>query len=95
VSFLVGELPKLDLPADSFDVVFIHYTLHEVAHGVRGTYVAELSRLLAEGGKLFIKEPTGYLDGIAEARLRALMAEAGLRELSFVPGRVCRGVYTR
>ncbi|MGE5576093.1 MAG: class I SAM-dependent methyltransferase [Syntrophothermus sp.] len=31
IDFQVGELPELGLPEKSFDVVFVHYALHEVS----------------------------------------------------------------
>lgn len=97
VDFQVGELPELGLPGESFDAVFVHYALHEVSAASRPRYVREFSRLLKNHGKLFIKEPTGEHDGMPKAEIQALMAMAGLKELSFSEekGKVCTGVYTK
>lgn len=95
VDFLVGELTKLSLPEKSFDVIFVHYVLHEVLAAARPGYVKEFSRLMNDHGRLFIKEPTRSYDGIPAAGIQELMAMAGLKEISFLNDKVYAGVYTK
>jgi SAM-dependent methyltransferase len=54
----VGEAGKLDLPADSFDVVLYRLVLHHIAYqGPLGPCFDEAARLLRGGGALVAIEP--------------------------------------
>lgn len=82
VEFLAGDLLDLDLSARSFDTIVIHFVLHEVEPDRRADTLGELARILRDDGRLFIIEPTREEHGIPARRIRRLMAEAGLQELS-------------
>lgn len=82
VEFVLGDVLELDLPEGSFDAVVIHWALHEVEPERRGETLRELARLLSDGGRLFVSEPTREEHGIPADGIRRLMSEAGLREVS-------------
>ena len=80
VDFALGQLPELHLKQEYFDVVTVHYALHEVPADLRPTIVREFHRLLKPGGKVCVKEPKRENDGMSSAEIRALMVGAGFQE---------------
>ncbi len=101
VTYALGDIRRLALPKDSFDVVIVHWMLHDVPAGERPGILAELARLLRPGGRLATREPTRDGEGIAAADLRGLLRAAGLRELrgaegsAFLMGPYYSGVWER
>ena len=88
VEFRLGDVRTMGLPAESFDVVLVHWMLHDVHPQDRPEIVAELARLLRPGGRLFSREPTGAKHGMPAAQAREVYAAAGLRESLAVEGRL-------
>lgn len=79
-TYVLGDIRRLALPAASFDVVVVHWMLHDVPAGDRPAIVVELARLVRPGGRLATREPTRPGVGIAPAELRDLLQAAGLQE---------------
>jgi len=75
-----GDVRSMGLPDASFDVVLVHWMLHDVPPWDRAPIVAELVRLLRPGGRLFSHEPTNPRHGMPAAEVRTLLSGAGLRE---------------
>ena len=80
VEYALGDVRELGLPEGSFDVVLVHWMLHDVPVADRPSVLAVLARLLRPGGRLFIREPAGPGEGAAAA-VRSLLSGAGLSEL--------------
>ena len=80
VDCALGDVRELGLPEASFDVVLVHWMLHDVPVADRSPVLAVLARLLRPGGRLFIREPAGQ-SGSAAAAVRSLLSGAGLCEL--------------
>ncbi len=78
--FVSGEISELGVEDSSYDVVFIHFVLHDIERGQRETTVDALFRKLKPGGHLFIREPTKESHGMPAREVRDLMKAAGLRE---------------
>jgi ubiquinone/menaquinone biosynthesis C-methylase UbiE len=101
VQYRLGDVRTMGLQEASFDVVLVHWMLHDVAPADRPSIVAELARLLRPGGRLFAREPTGRKHGIGAAEVRRLCAGAGLTESGAVEGKApilgehYRAVWTR
>ena len=101
VEFRRGDVRTLGLPAASFDVVLVHWMLHDIHPRDRPSVVAELARLLRPGGRLFSREPTAAKHGMPAARAREVYAAAGLCESLASEGRLpiigeyYRAVWTR
>lgn len=82
VRFLNGPLQELKLPAESFDIICMHYVLHEVSPDLRSGIVKEFYRLVKPGGRVCLQEPQREYDGMPVSEIRSLMSEAGFREVS-------------
>lgn len=80
VHFLHQDVTKEPLSAGSFDLVFIHFVLHDIERSLRKPVVDALVRGLRPGGRVFVREPTKESHGMPIEEIRALMGGAGLRE---------------
>ena len=87
VELCCGDIRTLDLPEAGYDVVLVHWMLHDVPPWERPAIVAELARLLRPGGRLFSREPTNAKHGMPAAQLRELFAAAGLTETLATEGK--------
>jgi ubiquinone/menaquinone biosynthesis C-methylase UbiE len=83
----LGDVRTMGLSAESFDVVLVHWMLHDVAPHDRPSILAELARLLRPGGRLFTREPTGRKHGMPAEQVCALLAAAGLTETQSAEGK--------
>ena len=94
-----GDVRSMGLPDASFDVVLVHWMLHDVPPWDRAPIVAELGRLLRPGGRLFSHEPTNPRHGMPAAEVRTLLSGAGLKEVvaeegkKAILGPYCRAVW--
>jgi ubiquinone/menaquinone biosynthesis C-methylase UbiE len=101
VEFRLGDVRTMELPAASYDVVLVHWMLHDVPPWDRPSILEELARLLRPGGRLFSREPTSSRHGMPAAEVRRLLAAAGLTETQGAEGSLrligayYRGVWTR
>ena len=98
VTYLLGDITTLNLPPHAFDVIFIHFVLHDIAPGERPPVVKALARVLTPEGRVFIREPMRF---IAPSEVQELWQAAGLtetgRHTEHIPtqGEVYAGVYAR
>jgi len=88
VTWKRGELEKLPLAAESFDLALLSHALHHAVNPDRA--LAEAVRILVPGGRLLILELREHQEewvrdklgdrvlGFSETRLRQLLLEAGL-----------------
>jgi ubiquinone/menaquinone biosynthesis C-methylase UbiE len=75
-----SDVRTAGLPDSSFDVIVIHYVLHEVPIEDRRSIVKELACKLKPGGFIQLREPTKKGHGIPIEKVRSLMSEVGLKE---------------
>jgi ubiquinone/menaquinone biosynthesis C-methylase UbiE len=80
IEFKLGDISRMDIPPSSYDVISIHFVLHDVDSSSRQETANVLARLLKDTGSLFIREPMGKHHGMPAKEIRSLMASAGLRE---------------
>ncbi len=81
IDFALGDIRELKLPAESYDVVVMHWMLHDVPAADRRPILAALVGLLRPGGRLYAREPSRKEEGIEVTALRNLLGGAGLSEL--------------
>jgi ubiquinone/menaquinone biosynthesis C-methylase UbiE len=94
IDLLQGDIADLAIPAESYDIVYIHYMLHDVPARIQREKMRIVLTKLKKGGKVFLREPTSAGHGIAPEEVRAIMRENGLREMSASPGKSPQGVPT-
>ena len=82
VTFSLGDISKLDIPDNAFDVVYARYVIHDVAPEERQRVMNALASKLKPGGALYIWEPTKFSHGMPAEEIRALPVSSGLQELS-------------
>jgi ubiquinone/menaquinone biosynthesis C-methylase UbiE len=76
VNYHLGPITQLDLPDNAYDVVVIHFVLHEVSPAQRPAVIKALARCLKPDGYIALREPQG--EGLTSAELRRLTGEVGL-----------------
>ena len=78
VTFYNDSITNLHLPEHSFDIIYIHYTLHDVPKVQRTGIIAEFYRIMKPTGRLCIKEPQRTNDGMPVEEIEELMSANGL-----------------
>lgn len=87
VHYRCGDVREMGLPDASYDVVLVHWMLHDVPPWERSSIVAELARLLRPGGRLYSREPTAVKHGMPAGEVRKLLTGAGLTETLATEGK--------
>ena len=77
ISFYTDPITKLHLPDDSFDIIYIHYTIHDVPQAQRASIISEFHRIIKASGRLCIKEPQRANDGMPVEEIEELMSKNG------------------
>lgn len=81
VNFMLGDVGQMKFPR-SFDLIVIHYVLHEIPASQREEVVGALSSNLKQGGRIQIREPTtDPPHGMPAEEIVDLMLSAGLTEV--------------
>lgn len=91
----------LDFKKDNyFDVVIVHYVLHDIAEKKKSIGIME--RSLKDKGRIFIREPTRKNHGMFPKEIKGLMELARLKEIcskegySFpMRGKVYQGIFQK
>lgn len=101
VVYKQGLVFDMDLEAESYAAVLIHFTLHDVEPHLQGPTVKALTALLKPGGRIFIREPVTPSHGMLPESVRRIMLDCGLTEVasrevhSRLAGRMFSGVYVK
>ncbi len=81
IEYLQGDILTMSMPENHFDVIIIHFVLHDIEPAARIDVVGALSKCLRPEGTVFIREPAKPEHGMPLSEIRALMRDAGLREI--------------
>ena len=101
VQFKVGDIRTLDVEDAAYDVVLVHFILHDLEQDQRQSIVNALSRKLKAGGTLYIREPIKETHGMPPDEIRQLMVHGALNETEFkvimrrIPGPIYAGVFVK
>lgn len=80
VDYHLGHISQLNLSESTFDLVVIHFVLHDIPAPGRPGVVHALARVIKPAGRLVLREPQG--EGLALDEVLRLTADAGLNPLS-------------
>lgn len=83
----LGRIEDASLEDGSFDIVVAHNALHDVAENERRSTATEFCRVLRAEGRLYLREPIKPSHGMPSDAYRALLCDAGLRELRSAEGK--------
>lgn len=81
VHFIHGRVYEQDIVENIYDVVYIHFVLHDVEKEFQLKTISALSKILKSGGRLYIREPLNPNHGMSSENIRTLMSKAGLTEV--------------
>ena len=84
VNYLLGDITTMDLAKDVYDVILIHFVLHDIERSIRSDVINHLAAILKPGGRLIIREPTSNNHGMPAEEVQELMQKNGLVEKSLV-----------
>jgi ubiquinone/menaquinone biosynthesis C-methylase UbiE len=99
VNYILGDITTMELVENTYDVILIHFVLHDIDKAIRNPVIMKLASLLKPGGRLIIREPVSDSHGMPGDEVKQLMEENGLVERSlllrkimlFIP--VIEGIY--
>ncbi len=77
VTFHLGGVSAPGLAKDGFDLVLMHFVLHEIPAHERPLVIQRLAQLLRPSGRMVLREPQGQ--GLELDELSALAQTAGLQ----------------
>lgn len=60
VNYYLGKLDQLNLSENTYDLIVIHFVLHDIHNNERFGIINKLSALLKSGGCIFIREPQNH-----------------------------------
>jgi ubiquinone/menaquinone biosynthesis C-methylase UbiE len=80
VSFHLGPMNTILLPKRIFDVIFIHYVLHDIPSNKRETLITDLLSYLKPNGRIIIREPLSPDHGISEMEINNLFQQTGCKQ---------------
>ena len=101
VEYYATDIRNWDKNDGYFDVVTIHFMLHDIEKSERSEIVRVLAKKMKPGGKLFIREPMKEGHGIPPEEIRNLMFKNGLNEIesktakTFIMGAVNTGIFAK
>ncbi len=81
IEYMLGDIRTMQIPEASFDVIGVHYVLHDVDAKIRPGVVAALARALKSNGRIMIDEPARSGHSMPQEEVRRLLGEAGLKEV--------------
>jgi ubiquinone/menaquinone biosynthesis C-methylase UbiE len=82
VKFALGDIRTMPIPPESFDVIGIHYVVHDIDPGMRQEVVNALGRALKRDGRIVVDEPRVMKHSMPPEEVKRLFAEAGMTEFS-------------
>lgn len=89
IGYYPGHITELALPKSAYDLVVVHYVLHDIPAAERQGVINALARLLKPAGRLVLREPQG--EGLKQEEIIILTIAAGLFPKSFSAPRIAIG----
>ncbi|MGK9476366.1 class I SAM-dependent methyltransferase [Melioribacter sp. OK-6-Me] len=83
VDILCGDIRNIDIPNQSFDIIYIFHVIHDIRPDERQDTINALKDKLKNSGRIILVEPLKYSHGISPDELEMLMLYAGLIKSHF------------
>lgn len=80
VIYIKSEIDSADLKKDFFDIIVVHFVLHDISKEKRNVVINRFYEILKDGGKIFIREPIKHEHGIKEEEIIDLMQKSGFKK---------------
>jgi ubiquinone/menaquinone biosynthesis C-methylase UbiE len=80
VIYINSDIKDADLQNNFFDVIVVHFVLHDIKKEQRNKVVEKFYSILKNSGRLFIREPIKENHGIKEEEIMELMIGAGFEK---------------
>lgn len=80
VGYHVGQIHQLSLPESIYELVVVHFVLHEIPAPEHPLVIQALGRLLKPNGRICLREPQNH--GLSLESLDQLAGQAGLQPVS-------------
>ena len=84
VNYILGDITAMELAENQYDVILIHFVLHDIDKEIRDPVIDKLVSIMKPGGRLIVREPVSDTHGIPGNELRQLLQHNGLVEGSLV-----------
>lgn len=85
VNYYLGHIADVDLPDNYYDMVVIHFVIHEILAEERSLVMKKITRKLKPSGRVIIREPQGH--GLTMKEMESVTQLAGLKKVTFQPQR--------
>jgi 2-polyprenyl-3-methyl-5-hydroxy-6-metoxy-1,4-benzoquinol methylase len=101
VEYYAEDIKKWGKKTNYFNVVVIHFMLHDIDKSERQEVVRALAKKMKANAKLFIREPTKEGHGMRPKEIQELMFKSGLKETeskitkSFFMGALYTGIFNK
>jgi ubiquinone/menaquinone biosynthesis C-methylase UbiE len=101
IKFLQGNLADLNLKPESYDLVIIHFVIHDIPKKDRHEPLKYLHQALRPRGRIIIREPLNEKHGMQAEELHNLLVAAGFKRFSLTTnkirfrGNVAEGIYEK
>ncbi len=82
VKVLCGDIKKINLPNNFFDIISIFHVIHDIPPEDRQETVNALKNKLKELGKIIVVEPVKFSHGMSPKELELLLLNSGLEKLN-------------
>jgi ubiquinone/menaquinone biosynthesis C-methylase UbiE len=79
VDFHLGHISKVDVKSNEYDIIGIHFVIHDIPESDRNEIAASLADKLKKGGLLYMREP---VSDIKQAeKMMGLFEKAGMKQV--------------
>lgn len=101
VTYINSDIKDAELQNNYFDVIVVHFVLHDIKKEERKDVVKIFFNILKNGGRLFIREPIKENHGIKEEEIMELMIGAGFKKEKmeyqehFIRPKMIAGIYVK
>ncbi|NLI92686.1 MAG: class I SAM-dependent methyltransferase [Peptococcaceae bacterium] len=100
-TFYQGKIGDLNLKPSGYDLIVIHFVIHDIPKPERKEILDHLKQALRSGGRIIIREPLDEKHGIQTEELHALFTGCDLRKISLTTeklrfaGHIAEGIFQK